>query len=283
MVEGCRKWFRQGTFPGWKPFTPPEGSPAPLFLVGFPRSGTTLMEQILSAHPDVVATQEKEFIATLVPNLNKVLGRPAAYPEALAELDEAQIVALRDLYWHKVRETLHFDPAEKRVLDKMPMNIAHLGVIARVFPEARIIVALRDPRDVILSCFVQSFTDNAAMSNFQTIEGTVRTYRDVMELYRQYKETLPELALHEVRYEDVVERMEEKARAMLAHAGIPWSDEVLRYYEKDKNRFVQTPSYEGVMQPVYKTSVAKWRRYEKQLSPHLGPLDPLMKAFGYAP
>ncbi len=272
LLQRQKDWFTKEKVAEWA--APAEGAeaPAPVFLVGFPRSGTTLTEQILAAHPALSATQEEGFIPTLA----QEVAAEGPYPEVLEGLSEARIQELRALYRARVREKC----GEGIVVDKLPLNVVYLGFIYRLFPEAKVIVALRDARDVCLSCFFQYFSPNNAMAHFYTLESTVALYVQVMTLYQHFREVLP-WEVHEYRYEALVEDTEGHARALLEFIGVPWDAGVLTYYTEEKNRNVHTPSYEGVMQPVYTTARGKWEPYAAYFAPLKKMLEPVMEALGY--
>lgn len=271
LLERQKDWFTKEKVAEWRA-PEEEDMPAPVFLVGFPRSGTTLTEQILASHPALNATQEEGFIPTLA----EEVAAEGVYPEVLDDLSEERIQELRALYRARVREKC----SEGIVVDKLPLNVVHLGFIYRLFPEAKVIVALRDARDVCLSCFFQYFSPNNAMAHFYTLESTVALYVQVMELYQHFREVLP-WAVHEYRYEALVEDTEGHARALLDFIGVPWDAGVLEYYTEEKNRNVHTPSYEGVMQPVYTTAKGKWEHYAAYFAPFKKTLAPVMEGLGY--
>ena len=251
------------------------------FLVGFPRSGTTLTEQILEAHPQLSATHELPVLVDLSNRIGQVVGRPFNYPQDISSLEPQEINRLRRTYFQSMEKALHGKADSSRyVLDKLPLNIVHLGLIARLFPDARILVALRDPRDACLSCYMQTFEMNPAMSQFLDLEDTARFYASVMGLWLHYKGTL-RLDCLETRYEDVVDNLETAARRLLEFIGLSWDPAVLEFYAAARQRRVYTPSYQAVTQPVYRGSAGKWQRYETQLAPMLSILEPFVHEFGY--
>jgi hypothetical protein len=162
----------------------------------------------------------------------------------------------------------------------LPLHIVELGLINVIFPEARVIVALRDPRDACLSCLMQHFTPNAAMVNFANLDHTTELYERVMDLWLHLRDviTLPYL---EVRYEDTVADLESQARRMLEHLGQPWDDAVLRHHEQAADHVISTPSYAAVSEPVHRRAIQRWRNYETHLEPYLDRLTRFIEAFGY--
>ncbi|MEX2644422.1 MAG: sulfotransferase [Acetobacterales bacterium] len=254
------------------------GPDDPVFLVGFPRSGTTLTEQILAAHPRLLTTDEEPFLPDLTHEWPALAG--GAYPHGLASLSDDAAAQLRDRY--RAALARRFGAGGRRVVDKLPLNILHLGLIRRLFPAAPVIVALRDPRDVVLSCFMQQFAPNAPMVQFFDLARSARFYAAVMDLWLGWREDLDPPAM-ESRYEDVVQDVERAARRLIAHVGEDWTDAVLAYADAARDRAITTPSYRDVGEPIHGRARGRWRRYEKQLAPVLGILDPYARALGYPP
>lgn len=246
---------------------------APVFLVGFPRSGTTLLDQILDAHPDVQVFEEQ-------PTLIAVRDALASYPSALAHIDERERQRLRALYWDAL-ETGEADLKSKVVINKLPLNIIHAGLMQAVFPEARIILALRHPADSVLSCFMQNFELNASMANFLTLHDAAHLYDRVMTLWRQYRRLLP-LNVVEVRYENLIRDIRAEVEPVLDFLGLPWNDAQADPAAHALARgTIRTPSYAQVTQPIYSSSADRWRRYEKHLAPVLPMLETHIRHFGY--
>lgn len=275
------RWFSKERMDTHLPPSAPTAQESPIFLVGFPRSGTTLVEQILSSHPRITGTQEEEIFFRMMKSLPKLLGRPQPYPAVLDTVSPEEASRLREFYFTQAARATGVVAGQGRTLDKQPINILYLGLIYWLFPKARVLVLLRDPRDVTLSCFMQLFTNNVAMNHFFTLESTVQFYALTMDMYRHYRNVLP-LDMLEIRYEDIVANMEGNTRKILEFVGEGWDDSVLEYYKEDKNRHVSTPSYEGVMRPIYTSSVQRWKHYEKHLAPVMGVLKPYVDAFGYS-
>lgn len=244
--------------------------PAPIFLVGFPRSGTTLLDQILSSHAHLFSMEEREAFAESV---SDVLAGSAS----VSDLDR-EIERRRGDYWARATTP----PGERLLVDKLPLNIIFLPLIARVFPDAKIIFALRDPRDVILSCFQQRFGMNAAMAQFLDLGNAAGYYDLVMSLMQACRAHLP-LAVLQVRYEDVVTDLERQARALTGFLGLPFDPAMLSFEETALKRDINTPSARQVIEPLYRRSIGRWRRYRAELAPVLPILDEWAQRFGYAP
>jgi len=251
--------------------------PAPVFLVGFPRSGTTLLDQILSSHSGVVCLEEKEILAPIVADLlsDEVLLTWRALPEST-------IRARRRLYWQRA-ETAARTPLGARVLvDKLPLNLVLLPAIARLFPDAKIIVALRDPRDAVLSAYQQRFGMNAAMAQMLELQSAARYYDAAMTLWVRCREKLP-LRFHEVRYERVVDDLEGAARGLTTFLGLDFEPAMLEFAATARRRDITTPSARQVIEPLYTRSVGRWRAYAPHLKPVLPVLAHWAARFGYPP
>ena len=166
------------------------------------------------------------------------------------------------------------------LIGKLPLNTLFLPLINRVFPDARVVFAIRDPRDVCLSCFMQNFALNEAMAHFLDLELTVEYYVEVMETGLAALEMLP-IKAHRVRYEELVHEPETECRALLEFLDLEWDPVVLEFHRHQSGRQIETPSYPQVSQPLYSHSIGRWRKYEDQMAPHLERLAPLVRRLGY--
>lgn len=261
----------------WRQAPPIDGR-VPVFLVGFPRSGTTLLDQILASHPRVTTLEERD---TLV-GPAEALFKPGEGFERWASLPDGEIERLRALYWQQANAGLLGAPVKEVFVDKLPLNAIYLPLIYRLFPSAKIVLAIRDPRDVVLSCFQQRFGMNAAMFQLLRLDSAVAYYDAVMGLVRASRAKLP-LDVHEVRCESVVGDFDASVLALLAFFGLDWDDAVRDYAATAKSRTIGTPSATQVVQPLYTSAQGKWRKYRRFLEPHLAALEPWVRAFGYAP
>lgn len=275
-----RNWFTADSVRDWPTDPCDDGIIAPIFLIGFPRSGTTLLEQMLSSHPHMFGTNEYNLLDVTIAHISSLLGDKVLYPSVLSELSSEHIAALRQVYAARVKEVHGEDITQKRIVDKHPLNITMLGMIRRIFPEARIVMMLRDPRDVVLSCFFQVFQLNEATVNFTSLDSTVELYGDILDSWQHYKSSLG-LSYYEIKYEDLVADNQTSLEKLMEFVGEPWDAEMLSYHKKDNRRMVMTPSYLGVARPLYSTSVAKWKRYQNALQPCLPKLKPYIQALGY--
>ncbi len=267
------------TPPAQRPFdTIDDGETDPLFLVGFPRSGTTLLEQLLDAHPALKSFDEQAFLQHLLDRLKKA---GSAYPEILPDLDQIKIGELRSAYFAEV-DALVGDRSGLRMVDKNPLNLARLPLVNAVFPRAQVLLALRHPCDVVLSCYMQSFRAPAFAFTFETLLTTARMYAEVMDFWLRIRDGL-QIPVHVLRYEDLVADVETKARALFGFLDLPWWDELLAFTERAaKKGAISTPSYSDVTQPVNLRAVGRWQRYRRHFDGDvLAVLQPFVAEFGY--
>ena len=236
----------------------------PIFIVGMPRAGTTLVEQILGSHPDVFAAGELEEISDLARVLSSRLGEPEDYPACLARLDAGTAGLLAD--WYMAQIDCRNDSAP-RVTDKMPLNFEHLGLIAALFPQAHIIHCRRDPIDVCLSCYFHDFRN---IHFAYDIEDLGHYYVEYERLLAHWRAMLP-LSMLDVRYEELVNEPEAVSRRLVSFCGLSWDDRCLDFYRSD--RPVRTSSLVQVRHPVYKSSVGRWQHH----AAHLRPLKDILK------
>ena len=236
---------------------------------------------MLGAHPDVVATDELNMVEVMKNELVAHAGRDDAYPSALDELDAAGLRRLRQCYWDYFHEH-HLDPVgDRRVVDKQPFNLDHLGLIYRAFPDAKVLVALRDPRDVCISCFATDFAANPATVQFLDFERTARAYATLMALWQRYREILP-LTMFTYRYEDLVSAPRDVVGRIVEFFELPWHDDLLEGGYKSAGTYISTPSYSSVVEPINTRAVARWQGYADKLEPVLPLLQPFIDDFGYA-
>ena len=280
QINRHRAWFSAVSTRGWADARPRTDTPSPMFLVGFPRSGTTLTEQVFASLDRIVASDEQPVLGRLISELPTLLQRPFCYPENLDDLSGHELAKLRARYWQLVDGMIGPVGSDQRLLDKLPLNLIDLGMICRLFPDARIVVVLRDPRDACLSCFMQPFRLNQSMVNFLSLQQSAIFYAAVMDLWLHYRSVL-DLQYMEVRYEDLVADFETQARRLVDFSGEPWDDTILRYFEHARKRDVKTPSYSAITSPVYSRAMGRWRNYETRLQPVVQVLEPYLRTFGY--
>lgn len=254
---------------------PGEGPSRHIFLMGFSRSGTTLLEEVLAGHPNATTTGERDPFTDLV---RELLGQPT-HLEQLRNLDAESIARHRTRYWDALRK-LGIPVEGKVLIDKQPLNTVRLPLIARLFPDARIVFCLRDPRDVVLSCFRRRFTNNPANFEFLALESTAKLYDSVMQLAAIYREKLP-LAVHEIRNEAVVEDFDGEIRALCDFAGIAWTDAFRDFARRAGTREVATPSATQVVRGLGREGVGHWRNYRAEMEPVLPLLNVWAERLNY--
>ncbi len=235
-------------------------SELPVFIVGMPRSGTTLLEQIIAAHPRAAGAGELQTVRQLISDLPELLGSPSLYPICAEEIDETNAPRLAARYLEALRE--HSAEAD-RITDKMPNNFLRLGLIATIMPRARLIHTRRDALDTCLSCYVQNFARGMYFSYDLANLGFY--YRQNERIMAHWREVLPSTIL-EVPYEELVADQERWSRRIVDHCGLEWDPACLSFHEHE--RTVRTASFWQVRQPIYASSIGRWRHYDA----HLGPL-----------
>jgi tetratricopeptide (TPR) repeat protein len=251
-------------------------------LCGHARSGTTLLEQVLDSHPDIISVEEKDFFTK---NAYATLKRGFP-PEAhiVPILEAAPISALqqsRESYFHFVELFLNQPVGSRLLIDKNPAFNHFIPAYIRIFPEIKFLVALRDPRDVCMSCFMQYFSGRGMINYaFTSLERTVEDYVSRIGIWQTVKPLIKNPWI-EVRYEDIVNDLESVSRRTLDFLGVPWDKRVLRFDEHARQKVVRSPTYADVIKPVYKSAIGRWRNYQKYLEPCLDKLEPFVKAFGY--
>ncbi len=261
--DTLRAWAK--TFP-----EPKRESIPPLALLGgHPRSGTTLLEEVLDAHPGVAALDEPTaFLEVLQPAFYRSNNHPIGV-----------LNGLRRRYIEALSQEV--GPAAGKVLvDKNPSPTARLPVWLKVFPELRVLIALRDPRDVALSCYFQNIPLNTTNVNFLSLERVAKHYSDLMDIWLTVREW-EGFAWLETRYESLVANLEEEGRRVTAFLGLAWDPAQKQFYEKSRGKQLNSPTYQDVTTPVYTRSLGRWRAYEEHLSPILPALDHFCRVFGY--
>lgn len=256
-----------------------DGRRDPVFVVGFPRSGTTLLEQLLDAHSQLASFDEQPFVRRLVQSLYRSSG---SFAEALSRLDAATIRALRTQYFADVDRVL---PAlgTRRPVDKNPLNLVRLPLLPPFFRYARAILALRHPCDVVLSCYMQHFQAPSFAVTFETLDSAADMYDRVFTHWWHARDRL-ELPVHVLRYEDLVHDTETQARALFEFLQLPWEPALLDFTTHAQRRgAISTPSYSQVVQPVNARAVGRWHAYRDHFSETaMARLQPWIERFGYA-
>jgi tetratricopeptide (TPR) repeat protein len=241
-------------------------SDLPVLIVGMPRSGTTLVEQILASHPAVSGGGELRHLQELVTGVTVLAGRGHAFPDGVLELRREDLGRLGHGYVERLRALA---PEAARVTDKNPLNFRYLGFARMIVPRAAIVHCTRDPVDTCFSCYRAFF---GAVNFAFDLEELGRYYRAYERLMEHWRAVLPESWILDVSYENLVSDLEGQARRLVAHCGLEWDDACLNFHAAGGN--VRTASFAQVRQPIYDSSVARWRRYEQHLGPLLEALGP---------
>jgi len=249
-------------------------------LCGHPRSGTTLLEQVLDAHPDMVSSEETMIFYNETASAVGKGSMPDQIVDNLRANSPAELQQAREKYFNFTEKFFGKSIAGRLLIDKNPSYTAIIPAFARVFPESKYLVALRDPRDVVLSCYMQFLPVNPVSSSYLSIPDAVAEYASLMGFWLAIRDKMAAPWL-EVRYEDMVDDLGAVARRTLEFLDVPWDERVLAFNEHAKGKIVRSPTYADVGKPIYKTSQGRWRHYQKLFEPHLATLEPFAKAFGF--
>ncbi|MGH8221112.1 MAG: tetratricopeptide repeat-containing sulfotransferase family protein [Steroidobacteraceae bacterium] len=262
---------------GWDHAGAPPTEESPVFIVAFPRSGTTLLELALDAHPGLVSMDEQPFLQNALADL---LATGVAYPRELRRLSQEELDRVRSKYWGRVRTKVRFEPGQ-RLIDKNPLNILRLPVIARLFPNSRILLALRHPCDVIWSCYMQHFRAPEFALLCADLARLAQGFARAFDFcYRESAILRP--AAQEVRYETLVGDFEGEMRAIADFLKLPWDERLLAPATHARSKgFISTPSYSQVVQPLNRRSLGRWRPYADRLSAILPVIQPYLDRWGY--
>lgn len=244
-------------------------SDKPIFIVGMPRSGTSLTEQILSSHPRIYGAGELPHVIQFSREMQSFLKSSYSYPRCITEISTAQLDALAEQYLSYIESLA---PGASRIVDKMPGNFMNLGLIEMLFPNARIIHCRRNPIDVCLSCYFQDFSRTHPYSyDLDSLAVYYNNYRRIMQHWRKYIR-LPFLELH---YEKLVDAQEEESRRLVGFCGLDWNERCLDFHRT--GRFVVTSSHDQVRKPIYRKSKERWRNYEKHIQRLIDGLQPSLQ------
>lgn len=250
----------------------------PTFLVGFPRSGTTLLESLLKSHSKITVVEEKPTISA-----TKAFLTENGFGDAISKKLPATIInKAKSIYVEELKKYIENPSSEDICIDKMPLNLLEVPLINTIFPRSKYILAIRHPMDAILSCWMQNFKLNAAMANFTDLERTVDLYCIAMQTFKKCRQAYG-LPVHQVRYEDVVEDIFHEATRALEFLELSWENQMHKYREQIlASGRINTPSYSQVTQPVYTSSRFRWINYRYNLQKYLEKLNPWIEEFNYA-
>jgi tetratricopeptide (TPR) repeat protein len=262
IIEDREIFFSKSDIKKWKILKPHRTKPDPVFLVGFPRSGTTLLDTALRSHPLIEVIEEKPIVNKLIDSLNKLSNKGLRNLESITE---NQVEQLRKIYFDYLDSQIKNKNNSKIYIDKLPLNIVYAGEIFRIFPNAKFIVSLRHPYDCVLSCFMQNFELNDAMANFTNLEDSAKLYDSVMRLWTRYL-TMYKIKYCEIKYENLVIDFKPTVNSVLTFLNLPWDNSVLEYSKTAKKRKnIATPSYNQVIKPLYSHASGRWKKYEDKM------------------
>lgn len=249
---------------------------SPVFLMGFPRSGTTLLDTILRSHPAIDVAEEKPGVAALEIQLQEARGWSI---EAFAKLSDRECDQLQQLYWQSMAP--FWDVSNKVLIDKLPLHICAVPLIQTVFPDAIFLLAIRNPRDTVLSCVQQTFAANDAMLHLRSLPEAARFYDLVMKAWLKVQQQLNP-TVHVIRYEDLISDLPATIQPVLDNLALPWDDRLLAFQQTAKERdLINTPSAAQVVQPLYSSAINKWRRYRPHFETCDRFLSPWVNHWGY--
>ena len=235
------------------------------------------MDSILRSHNSIDVLEEKPLVENFIKDLEQKINKDFS---KLNNIDENFFSEMREKYFNDRNKYIKFDK-DKIYIDKLPLNIVHVAEIFSFFPNSKFILALRNPYDVVLSCFMQYFGANSAMLNFTSLKDTAKLYDLVMSLWLIYFEKFP-IKVHKIKYEQIVQDFDQSVAKLLSFLELKWSDNVKEFYKTAERRgIVNTPSYRQINQPLYKKSIERWKNYEGEFSEVKHILDKWKKIFNY--
>lgn len=264
-------------YAAWRPVRGPSMLHSPVFVIGFPRSGTTMLEQMLDAHPDFRSMDERGFIYQLIERMEHSGQR---YPADLADLTQDDADQLRAVYWRLVSDTLP-DRGQRRLVDKNPLNMLCLPLILRLFPDAPVILCLRHPCDALLSCMMQAFRSPAFMAMCSTLPRLARGYAESFEQCCRHLEVFHP-HVHEWRYESALDDLAGEATKLGQFLGVDDASPMLDFAgHAQRKGFIATPSYARVTGPIDRKSVGRWLAYREHFESVLPMVQPWLERFDY--
>ncbi len=261
----------------WTEQAPPDRQHSPIFIVAFPRSGTTLLEQMLDAHPALQTMDEQPFLQKTTLQFGE---RGITYPEAMRHADADTLSEIRRYYWLQVGSKLQLRPGQ-RLIDKNPLNMLRLPAIRRLFPHAPILLAIRHPCDVIISNYFQHYRAPEFVRLCRDLPSLALAYRKAFDFwYHQVAILKP--CVREIRYESFVADFEQESYRISQFLELDWHEAMLRPAEHARRKgYISTPSYSQVVQPVSTKAVGRWRRYEAHMAPVIAEVRPYLQRWAY--
>lgn len=282
MLKTNRTGFDRELLGRWSGTGFPNNQRPLTFLVGFMRSGTTLTQEVLDAHPGVLVADEADFVWAMHRELHSMDKSNASTAEKLRRLDLADILHLREYYWSRVRQRFGDSLGDRMLVDKFTMNTIDLGLINFIFPDARVVFVMRDPRDVCVSCFMQLMVPSPATVHLLSWQETAEFYAAVMDWWMYIRMQMT-MGFYEFRYEDAVTQFEPTFRKVFGFLGLSWEESVADFHKRAAKKFIASPSRNQVAQPLYTSSVTRWRHFQSEFAPVSPLLDPFVNAFKYEP
>ena len=254
-----------------------KGSITPTFLIGFPRSGTTLLDTVLRSHPMIYVIEEKPIVDTVVAHLGKIVDH-----ETIAALSKNTLESLKEIYIEELEKCCPNYKSKKVVVDKFPLNLIHVPLINAIFPSAKFIFMLRHPYDCVLSCFMQNFELNAAMVNFLDLTNAANLYSNIMKLWSVYLKNI-DMNVQIVKYENLIYDLEGTSKRIVSFLDLSWERKLLEFHKTGLARSqIKTPSYSQVTEKLYSHADGRWKNYSKNLGSIIEILEPWIKEFSYS-
>ncbi len=283
MLADYTAGFSQNVLGKWQAecFTDPHS--APVFVVGFMRTGTTLTQEVLGAHPQIFVADESDLLIKVINEVRRRVGVPDGDASVVNKLDQLgldDIKQLREFYWQQAQALYGDAFDEKLFLDKTTMNSVDIGFINVIFPDAKLIFLVRDPRDVCLSCFMQTMTPTPSTVHLNKWESTAQFYAQVMGWWLAVQPRLT-LANMELRYEDAVSDFETTFTRTFDFLGLQWDPAVTEFHKKALGKVISSPSYSQVAQPLYSSSVGRWQNYAAEYAVIEQQLQPFLEQYHY--
>ena len=244
-------------------------------MIGFPRSGTTLLDSILRSHPEILITEEKPMVEKMRLKLNSL-------NKKISDIDENIQKILSTLYFDELKK--HLDINEKNnkiIIDRHPLNSVEIELIQTIFPQAKFIYTVRHPLDSILSAYMHHFRLNPATENFLNLSDTAIIYNKIQKLLLNYKKT-SEFNFYVIKYEDIIIDFENSIKKLIKFMNLKWSNELINFYKTAKKRdIIRTASYKQVIQPIYKSSLYKWKNYKSEIETIFPQVSKWIKYYNY--
>ena len=264
----------------WSKTHLPAEQAAPVFLLGFMRTGTTLTQEVLAAHPGVFVADETDLVISVVKELKRISNQQGSIPQMLGKLDLDGVLYLRSFYWQRAKVLFGDEMKGRLFLDKTTMNSIDLGLINCLFPDAKLVFLLRDPRDVCLSCFMQTMIPTPSTVHLLTWGDTARFYAQIMQWWETVK---PRLSMEsiEFRYEEAVFEFESAFRRLFDFLQLEWDPNVAHFHQNAAGKFIASPSFHQVAQPLYSSSVGRWKHYATEYTVIHDILKPFLGRYGY--